>query len=132
MEKKFRNMIMEFLKDTGAFAYHIRDVKNTGPRIADIICCMEGKFVAIELKAKMKQDITPDEVLELLSSYQKMCAREIIKSGGIYYVFVFLYNKQSIKLEGTYGNVYYYKLNLSADGRLFAELKKVEYNILIR
>jgi len=51
-ESKLQQRVMEYLKTRGI--YHIKVIQATKTGIPDIICCLNGKFVAIELKSPKK------------------------------------------------------------------------------
>lgn len=124
MEKKFRKIIEKMMQSKGYFVYHIKDVKNTGPRIADLICCINGWFVAIETKIKKKKEISSDDAISLLTPHQKLCAFDIIKNKGKYYVIIFAYTNSGINIDGTYGRVFAYELKISENNVLYA--KRIE------
>lgn len=76
-EKNFENKIKGFLKEQGAwFIKYWAGSKFTKDGIPDILCCIDGHFVAIEVKA---QNGTPSEL-------QLYNIREIRKAGGFSFV----------------------------------------------
>ena len=76
-EKQFENKIKGFLKEQGAwFIKYWAGSKFTKDGIPDILCCINGHFVAIEVKA---QNGTPSEL-------QLYNVREIRKAGGFSFV----------------------------------------------
>lgn len=81
-EKQFENKIKKFLKDHGCwFIKYWGGGQFTKSGVPDIIACVNGYFVAIEVKAPTGKP----------SALQEYNVREIEKSGG---VAVILYPKQ--------------------------------------
>ena len=72
-EKNFENRIKKFLKEKGV--YYFKTFGNAYQRsgLADIICCVNGKFLAIEVKAENGR---PSE----LQLYEK---RQVENANGI-------------------------------------------------
>ena len=75
-EKSVENKIKEYLFSKGIYYFKVHGSKFMEPGIADIISCVNGHFVAIEVKrpgAKNEQ-----------SEQQKVHERNVNKSGGTY------------------------------------------------
>lgn len=76
-EKQFENKIKDFLKEQGAwFIKYWAGSKFTKDGIPDLLCCINGHFVAVEVKA---QNGTPSDL-------QLYNVREIRKAGGFAFV----------------------------------------------
>ena len=71
-EKAFENKIKAYLKQQGA--WHVKYFANayTKSGIPDLICCVNGKFLAIEVKAEHGR----------VSELQNYQIEQIKKSGG--------------------------------------------------
>ena len=71
-EKAFENKIKAYLKQQGA--WHVKYFANAYTRsgIPDLICCVNGKFLAIEVKAEHGR----------VSELQNYQIEQIKKSGG--------------------------------------------------
>ena len=75
-EKTVETKIKDYLFEKGIYHFKVHGSKFMPVGIADIICCFNGSFLAIEVKrpgAKNEQ-----------SEAQKVHERNIIKSGGTY------------------------------------------------
>lgn len=72
-EKQFENQVKKFLKSHNIWHFKVWGGGFQRSGIPDLICCVNGYFVAIELKGS---DGKPTEL-------QKYHIREINKSGGI-------------------------------------------------
>jgi Holliday junction resolvase len=72
-EKNFENKIKKFLKDRGCWYVKYFANRNTRAGIPDILACVNGRFVAIEVKAENGK---PTEL-------QKWNVEQIKSSGGI-------------------------------------------------
>ena len=72
-EKNFENRIKKFLEDEGCWFVKFFANAYTKSGIPDILCCCNGYFVAVEVKAPNGK---PSEL-------QKMNIRKICESGGI-------------------------------------------------
>ena len=75
-EKTVENKIKDYLFEHGIYHFKVHGSKFMPSGIADIISCVIGRFVGIEVKrpgAKNEQ-----------SEQQKIHERNVIKSGGIY------------------------------------------------
>lgn len=72
-EKNFENKIKKFLKDRGCWYVKYFANRNTRAGVPDILACVNGHFVAIEVKAENGK---PTEL-------QKWNVEQIKKSGGI-------------------------------------------------
>ena len=75
-EKSVENEIKQYLFEKGIYHFKVHGSKFMEPGIADIIACVNGLFVGIEVKrpgAKREQ-----------SEVQKVHERNVKKSGGIY------------------------------------------------
>lgn len=76
-EKQFENKIKEFLKEQGAwFIKYWAGSKFTKDGIPDILCCINGHFVAIEVKAQNGK----------ASALQIYNIRKIREAGGFAFV----------------------------------------------
>lgn len=71
MESKLQKRVLQYLKTNGIYAIKVIQATKTG--IPDIICCLNGKFVAIELKS-------PKNNADKLQEYN---IKQIQESGGI-------------------------------------------------
>jgi Holliday junction resolvase len=72
-EKSFENKIKKFLKDRGCWYVKYFANRNTRAGVPDILACVNGRFVAIEVKAENGK---PTEL-------QKWNVEQIKSSGGI-------------------------------------------------
>jgi Holliday junction resolvase len=72
-EKNFENKIKKFLKDRGCWYVKYFANRNTRAGVPDILACVNGRFVAIEVKAENGK---PTEL-------QKWNVEQIKSSGGI-------------------------------------------------
>lgn len=75
-EKSVENDIKDYLFRKGIYHFKVHGSRFMEPGIADIIACVNGHFLAIEVKrpgAKNEQ-----------SEVQKVHERNVIKSGGTY------------------------------------------------
>ena len=72
-EKRLENKIKKFLEDEGAWFVKYFGCAFTKSGVPDLLCCVKGKFVAIEVKAENGR----------LSELQKYNLEEIRKAGGI-------------------------------------------------
>ena len=72
-EKNFENKIKKFLKDRGCWYVKYFANRNTRAGVPDILACVSGHFVAIEVKAENGK---PTEL-------QKWNVDQINSSGGI-------------------------------------------------
>ena len=72
-EKNFENKIKKFLKDRGCWYVKYFANRNTRAGVPDILACVSGRFVAIEVKAENGK---PTEL-------QKWNVVQIQNSGGI-------------------------------------------------
>lgn len=50
-EKNFENKVKKFLKDAGCYYVKFFANRNTQAGIPDLLCCIAGRFIAIEVKA---------------------------------------------------------------------------------
>ena len=68
-EKDLQHLVNEFLRKSNVFFYHPRESKRGTDGVPDIIACVDGKFVAIELKSPQYKTPTrrlrPEQVLML-------------------------------------------------------------------
>lgn len=64
-EKEVQTEILDYLKSIGA--YSIKVITGNRKGISDITCCVNGRYVAIEVKAENKdfRDVTKLQRLEL-------------------------------------------------------------------
>lgn len=75
-EKQIENEIKKYLDSLGA--YYIKTLGSSVPAgTADILACIEGRFVAIEVKK---------EIGGIVSELQKFKIREVRKAGGLAFV----------------------------------------------
>lgn len=75
-EKAEQNKILAYLKKHNIYNIKIHGSNYSSIGTPDIICCIDGKFIALELKkAKGGKE----------SEAQKLHGERIIKNGGIYY-----------------------------------------------
>lgn len=72
-EKTFENKVKKWLKEEGIYFIKIWGGGFQRAGIPDILCCINGKFVALELKSETGK----------LSELQKYNLEKIQKSGGI-------------------------------------------------
>lgn len=75
-EKSVENKIKDYLFSKGIYYFKVHGSKFMTPGIPDIVACVDGLFVGIEVKrpgAKNEQ-----------SEAQKIHERNINKSGGVY------------------------------------------------
>jgi Holliday junction resolvase len=72
-EKQFENKVKKFLKDNGIWYFKVWGGGYSKAGIPDLICCVNGHFVAIELKGS---DGKPSEL-------QKYNIRKISECNGI-------------------------------------------------
>lgn len=77
-EKTIENKIKRYLFEKGHLYFKVHGSKFMEPGISDIIACVCGRFVAIEVKAPgMKRNESPQ---------QKIFGSNVIKSNGLYYL----------------------------------------------
>lgn len=75
-EKSVENKIKDYLFSKGIYFFKVHGSKFMEPGIPDIISCVDGRFVGVEVKrpgAKNEQ-----------SPQQKIHEHNIVKSGGVY------------------------------------------------
>ena len=70
-EAAIQNKIINYLKSIGA--YTIKTISTNRSGTPDILCCLDGKFIALEVKTE--KGIT--------SALQEHHIKEIIKNGGV-------------------------------------------------
>lgn len=70
-EKEIQNKIIQYLNKIGA--YTIKTISTNRNGCPDVICCLNGKFIALEVK-------TNNGVVSKLQEYHQ---EQIKKSGGI-------------------------------------------------
>ena len=75
-EKKIETQIKNWLTEIGAYWFKVHGSSFMEPGIPDIVCCINGHFVGIEVKDKGK--------LYNQSSAQKIHEININKANGIY------------------------------------------------
>ena len=75
-EKIIENSIKEYLFKEGIYYFKVHGSKFMEPGIPDIVCCVNGYFLGIEVKAPGK--------LYNQSDAQKIHQENIEKAGGIY------------------------------------------------
>lgn len=74
-EKKLQDKVVRYLKDRGIYCLNLYGDGRSGKGKPDIIACIKGKFVAMELKVGAN-DMQADQVIH---------KRRIEKSGGLHY-----------------------------------------------
>lgn len=72
-EKQFENKIKRFLESQGYYFVKFFGCAFTKAGVPDLLCCVNGRFVGIEVKAENGR----------LSELQKYNLEEIRKAGGI-------------------------------------------------
>lgn len=72
-EKTFENRIKKFLEEQGCYFVKFFGCAYTRAGVPDLLCCINGRFVGIEVKAQNGR----------LSELQKYNLEEIRKAGGI-------------------------------------------------
>lgn len=80
-EKKLQKQVVEFLRKANIFFYHPRETKKGTDGIPDLICCIKGLFLAIELKSPQYKNPASK-----LRKEQIKVKEKIESSGGIYIV----------------------------------------------
>lgn len=75
-EKYIQSNLIKFLNSQKK-VWHIKTIVSNRVGCPDILCCIDGKFVAIELKSKAKT----------ASKIQMLNIEKIIKAGGVAYIF---------------------------------------------
>ena len=74
-EKQIENKIKTYLKSKGIWYIKIWGSMFTRNGVPDLICCFQGKFLAIEVKSSIGK----------MSELQKHEAEKIQKCGGMFY-----------------------------------------------
>lgn len=74
-EKKLQDKVVRYLRDRGIYYLNLYGDGRSGKGKPDIIACIKGKFVALELKVGAN-DMQADQVIH---------KRRIEKSGGLHY-----------------------------------------------
>lgn len=74
-ESKLQDKCIEYLKNQGIYHINIYGSGRTAKGAPDIICCINGRFVAFELKVE-DNEMQPDQVIH---------KRRIERNGGIHY-----------------------------------------------
>lgn len=77
-EKTLENKIKDYLFSKGHLYFKVHGSKFMTPGISDLICCICGVFVAIEVKAPGKKNTESDQ--------QKVFGSNVIKANGLYYL----------------------------------------------
>lgn len=72
-EKNYERRIKAFLKENGVYYFKMLGCAATRPGVPDLICCINGRFVAIEVKSETGR----------LTDLQKANIELIQQSGGI-------------------------------------------------
>lgn len=75
LEKKLQDKVIRYLKDRGIYYLNLYGDGWSGKGKPDIIACINGKFVAFELKVGAN-DMQADQVIH---------KRRIERSGGLHY-----------------------------------------------
>lgn len=70
-EKQIQNKIIKYLNSIGA--YTIKTISTNRNGCPDVICCLNGKFIALEVKADKG----------IVSKLQEYHIEQINKSGGV-------------------------------------------------
>lgn len=86
-EKNYENRIKAFLKSKGIYYFKMLGCSATRAGVPDIICCVNGKFVAIEVKAANGRP-TPLQIMNI---------QEINRCGGMA---IIVYPKDFENLKG--------------------------------
>lgn len=76
LEKDIENKIKKWLRDNGAYFFKVHGSSFMVPGIPDIVACIKGKFVGIEVKNTGK--------LYNQSEHQKIHQKLIEEAGGVY------------------------------------------------
>ena len=76
LEKNIENQIKKWLSDNKIYYFKVHGSSFMLPGIPDIVACVNGRFVGIEVKNKGK--------LSNQSEYQKIHEKQILESNGIY------------------------------------------------
>ena len=74
-EKKLQDKVVRYLKDRGIYCLNLYGDGRSGKGKPDIIACIKGKFVAMELKVGAN-NMQADQVIH---------KRRIERSGGLHY-----------------------------------------------
>lgn len=74
-EKKLENRIKKWLTEKGCYWVKYFGCAYTRSGVADLLCCIKGKFVALECKSSVGR----------LSELQKHEIEKVQKSGGLAY-----------------------------------------------
>lgn len=74
-ESKLQDKCIEYLKSQGIYHINIFGSGRTAKGAPDLICCINGRFVAFELKVE-DNEMQPDQVIH---------KRRIERNGGIHY-----------------------------------------------
>ena len=77
-EKALENKIKDYLFERGHLYFKVHGSKFMTPGISDLICCICGVFVAMEIKAPGKKNTESEQ--------QKVFGSNVIKSNGLYYL----------------------------------------------
>lgn len=72
LETKVQSKIIKYMKSLGAHVINTTKVSPNGT--ADLLCCLDGRFIAIEVKRSKKEDL-PD-----IQTYQ---IKKVRNAGGI-------------------------------------------------
>ena len=74
LEQQIQTKILKYLKEIGA--YSVKTIQTSKSGTPDILCCLNGKFIAIEVKRKGG----------IVSALQSYTIEQIQKAGGIAFV----------------------------------------------
>lgn len=80
-ESYLQRQVCEFLRKANVFFYHPRETKKGTDGLPDLICCVKGLFLAIELKNPRYKK--PENYLR---EEQKKIKEQIERAGGVYLV----------------------------------------------
>lgn len=74
-EKKLQDKVIKYLKDRGIYYLNLYGDGMSGKGKPDVIVCLNGKFVAFELKVG-ENDLQDDQIIH---------KKRIVKSGGLHF-----------------------------------------------
>jgi len=117
-ETKFRTKLINNLRQAGYYAYHVKDVRDTGIRTLDILACIDGKFYGIECKIIKASKFDVNKVYKTLRTSQVQTIYDILLANGSVLIYVAWYSNEDIKETYTVGHVKAYQVSLSVDNTL--------------
>lgn len=74
-EKKLQDKVIKYLKNRGIYYLNLYGDGMSGKGKPDVIVCLNGKFVAFELKVG-ENDLQDDQIIH---------KKRIVKSGGLHF-----------------------------------------------